>query len=577
MTESHQLDAAPATLHHAENAALQRLLNSFLRETGAVDPRTGPGPNFSVTLSASEIELTGELTHWSPLGHHVYSGGFRVTGPRTSAAAAGLREVTDLLLTELAASADAEAQDRNVQKNSARSTALAAQVQNSVQRTARYLEQVRPTRPGADRPRDLTRYAEQSLLLGHPMHPTPKSSEGFADEELDAYAPELGAAFQLTYFAVAPALVREERIAPGEWLPPQVREQILDTLPHRYFEILPIHPWQADYLMGLPQIRKLVDAGALVRHDALGPAVYPTSSVRTVCAPDYTTAWKLPLHVRITNFIRDNPAEHTRRAVDASRVVDACRQRWYHPGFHTLIETGFRSLADPELQADTAVLFRENPFVDAPEAPQVVASLLEERPDHGRPDLVGYVRQACGVPEGPLPQRAAGVWLERYLEISLIPLLQIFESTGISFEAHVQNSLLHLDEGWPSRFYVRDMEGVSVSRERARATSTDRWIEEGSALLYDHEEAWHRLQYYAITNHLGHLIHVLARSTGVQELYLWEVVALALRSSAATESASRLTSSPFLPAKANLTSRFAGRSERPSYVLLPNPMFEVHP
>lgn len=552
----------------AERAATKRLLNAFLRETGGDPPA---GPRLRVPLPASGCVLLGSIRRRSVLGHHDYGDEFRVQRVDSDTAQPlGHDELVALLLTEVAALAPGTAGEPS--DGPARTAELAAQIDNSVARTTRYLQCARPPRPPATDPWALTRYAEQSLLFGHPFHPTPKSAEGFGADDLAAYAPELGASFRLHYLAVAPELLVEDRVAPAPWDPPEVEHQARRLLgPGRDPALLPVHPWQARYLRGTEPFAALVAEGAVVPLGPLGPTVYPTSSVRTVCDPAFATAWKLPLHVRITNFVRNNPPEHARRAADAGRVVAALRSGWTHPGFAVLLETGYRTVDAPALAADLTVLYRENPFATRPEAPQVVAGLLEEGADGAEPALIGYVRRALCRPDGPLPAADAGRWLRRYLEISLRPLLAVFCSDGISLEAHVQNSLLHLEDGWPARFYVRDMEGTSVSRQRRAAQV----VPADSPLLVDDAEAWLRLRYYVLTNHVGHLVHVLGRHSDLGESGLWRVVRELLRSAPPDRYRDELLSAPVLPAKANLISRFAGRGERPLYVDIPNPMREV--
>jgi siderophore synthetase component len=552
----------------AERAATKRLLNTFLRETGGDRPA---GPRLRVPLPASGCVLLGSVRHRSVLGHHDFGDEFCVQHDDSDTPRpVGHDELVTLLLTEVAAVAARMLGESSDQLR--RKAELAAQIDNSVARTTRYLERERPARPPATDPRGLTRHAEQSLLFGHPFHPTPKSAEGFGAEDLAAYAPELGASFRLHYLAVGPELVVEDRVAPAPWDPPQVEQQAQRLLgPDRDRVLLPVHPWQAGYLRGTEPFAALVAEGAVVPLGPLGPTVYPTSSVRTVCDPAFATAWKLPLHVRITNFVRNNPLEHARRAADAGRMVAALRSGWAHPGFAVLLETGYRTIDAPALAADLTVLYRENPFAVRAEAPQVVAGLLEEGTDGAEPALIGYVRQALRRPDGPLPAVDAGRWLRRYLEISLRPLLAVFCNDGVSLEAHVQNSLLHLEDGWPARFYVRDMEGTGVSRQRAPAGV----VAADSPVLVDDAEAWLRLKYYVLTNHVGHLVHVLGRYAEVGEAGLWRVVHELVRSAPPDRYRDELLSAPVLPAKANLISRFAGRGERPLYVEVPNPMREV--
>ncbi|MGH3774634.1 MAG: IucA/IucC family protein [Pseudonocardiaceae bacterium] len=561
----------------AQRAASQRLLNAYLRETGVVV--VVDGPLLRVPLPHTGAVLLAGVEHWSVFGHHVYHDEFRLQPDGGEAVPVGHSELVAVLLTELAVVAAPVADDP--QQRQRRQTELAAQIDNSVVHTTRYLERGRSPEPAVSDLPALTRRVEQSLCFGHPFHPTPKSVEGFSAGDLMAYAPELGASFALHYFAVAPELLVEDRWCAVPWVPPEVVQQAQRLLgPGRgSMALIPAHPWQADHLLRRDAVATLLAGGGLVSLGPLGRPVYPTSSVRTVCDPAFATSWKLPLYVRITNFVRNNPSEHARRALDAGRLVETLRNGWAHDGFEVLLETGYRTIDDAALAADVTVLYRENPFATRRQAPQVVAGLLEGGADGEQPALIPYVRQAAGRPHACPAADHVAEWLRRYLEISLLPLLAVFVADGVSFEAHVQNSLLHVEDGWPARFFVRDMEGTSVSRQRWATARTcgagSPVLRADSPVLYDDAEAWSRWKYYVVTNHLGHLVHVLARHTHVDEFLLWRVVADVVREAGTDWYTSDLLESPVLPAKANLISRFTGRAERPLYVNVPNPLHEV--
>ncbi|WP_168172321.1 MULTISPECIES: IucA/IucC family siderophore biosynthesis protein [unclassified Pseudonocardia] len=505
----------------AEAATRERLLRSLLRETGTAV--TVPGP---VRLPVPGPGLIAEVTVASPSGHHCFAG--TVTGAGGTPVAH--RVVVDAVL---AAAGAAE-----------RALVLADEIADSTARTARYLA---GSRDDWDR-----RSSEQSLLRGHPFHPTPKSAVGFSDDDLLAYAPELGAGFRLDHVAVDPALVADHRVADGDW----GLEPAGDGWP-----VLPVHPWQARWLAVHPRGAELLADGRLRALGPRGPQVRPTSSVRTVAAPGAPSTWKLPLGVRITHFVRTNPAEHVRRALAAGALVTAVDPAREHPGFEILVETGARGI-DPRIGgADLAdgltVLFRDPPHPDA----AVLAGLLEDGPDGQAPALAGLVRAAGGDTED---------WVRRHLSIAILPLLRIFDRYGIGFEAHVQNSLLVTRDGRPELFQVRDMEGTHVARDGAAGAT----LETGSPLLYDRAEAWQRLRYHVITNHLAHLLATLARAGTPTEAQLWAVASAEL-AAAGSPSATALTTDATLPAKANLAARVGGRGERPDYVEIPNPLREA--
>ncbi|MCD2195754.1 hypothetical protein LQ327_20490 [Actinomycetospora endophytica] len=541
----------------ARLATLTRLVNSMLREIGPVPP--GPGP-VRLREPMSERALVVSLRHHSPSGHHVLDEQVVIDdgdGPRD----ASQEEAVALLLAIVASAVPDEATERIP----ARVAALAGQIADSTARTARYLA----ADPGPE-PIDAatrSRQAEQSVRRGHPFHPTPKSLEldgalrGTGYDELERFAPELGVAFRLPYVALDPALTAEALDGPGPWLPADALAAAPSGWP-----VIPVHPVQLAHLHARTETAGLFADGALVELGERGGEVYPTSSVRTVCDPGFPTAWKLPLHVRITNFVRTVPPEHAVRAQDASRVVRALRGGWTYPGFSVLIETGRRG-ADPavvgdDVAADLTVMFRENPIADGV---RVLAGLVEEGPRGEEPVLVSEVR-ASGLDVRD--------WLHAYLRVSLLPMIDVFAREGVGFEAHLQNSLLITDGGRPVGFRVRDMEGTHVDRDRIPAG-----LDPASPLVYDGDEAWQRFRYHGVVNQLAGVIGTLGRHL-VDERTLWAVVAdilgeVVASSGPAAPWARDLRTSPTLPAKANLLSRFAERGESPLYVDLPNPIREA--
>jgi siderophore synthetase component len=171
-------------------------------------------------------------------------------------------------------------------------------------------------------------------------------------------------------------------------------------------------------------------------------------------------------------------------------------------------------------------------------------------------------------------------WLERYLQLSLRPLTRLLVRHGVGLEAHAQNSLVALDDGWPARFVVRDLEGASLNRDHPRAG--DRFgglVAADSPALYGEGEAWQRFAYYLLVNHLGQLVATLAEHLGPSEAELWAVVGALLADEAVRHGADpaaaplrHLLDGAELPAKANLTSVLRGHSEQPAWVGIPNPL-----
>ncbi|OCA84979.1 IucA/IucC family protein [Pseudobacillus wudalianchiensis] len=564
----------------AERATAERLLNAYLRENNLFDPRRSNN-QFVLALENSGRQVLGSLRYWSPIGHHAFEDVF-YEREESGLIVITERRVIELLIEELAYLEN----DRELRFKKAE--LLYRHIENSISKTALYLEQALNHSP-----KEAFTYlnSECSLLLGHPFHPTPKSSEGFSESDLAVFAPELGASFSLHYFAVLDKclleeVLMEEFLTFEEGQSQEILSEMEQKLGERNkeYKLLPLHPWQARYLLGLEDVQTAISKGMIVDLGEFGQLIYPTSSIRTVWNKTQNIFYKLPLHVRITNFIRTNSLEQVKRTIDASKVIAHIRKNHETESFRILLEQGYRALnisesteeTNEQLIENTAVLFREGLDVlnERPDAElYVTASLLEELPGWKESELAKLIKKY---------EYRETEWLKQYLAITLKPMLKLFGETGISLEAHVQNSLVQFVNGWPVTCYVRDLEGVSISRSKAEAFQ---WIpglvDENSPALYSEEEAWFRFTYYVVVNHIGHLVSCLGKVDHSDEWKLWQVVRsvlLEIERTASSHSlkayAQRLLQSPTLPAKANLISRFQECGETPLFVDIPNPIFE---
>lgn len=560
-----------------ERRLVEQYLNTYCRETACFDPRLAPA-------EAGPAELQAQITSWRAAGLMPYLVSFAETGYRLAGALdyfsqigyhrvtpfawigrhgdwRPLTSATPLLDRIAAALADASGQPAEAARQCR--DRLKTLMRNSVDKVRRF------HRHEAVEDRSAFAAAEQGLRFGHIFHVTSKASEGFSEEDMQRYSPELGASFRLHYFAVATRLL-DARAVNSELLPidPDAARFAEGLLADGDYRLLPCHPWQANYLLGLPEIDALVRTGSLISLGPLGEAVWPTSSVRTVWLPGQDLFLKLSLDIRITNFVRNNPPEQVERALDASLALSWLPQDVLdQPAFRILPELGSQTLKLPSnaLRAACAVVYRKAMPAAEAEHAQVVASVLEE-PAEGDIPLLALLRQAAAqsAPDAALIRR----WWARYLDASLLPLLRLFSEYGISLEAHLQNAMMAFHDGWPVRGYARDMEGTSISR--ARFPFLDR-LKPDSPALYDDQQAWHRFQYYVLVNHVGHVIACLARTGLTTEGMLWRDTAERLDATG-NPLARQLLTQPTLPAKANMLSSFHQHGERPTWVEIPNPL-----
>ncbi|WP_405823453.1 IucA/IucC family protein [Streptomyces sp. NBC_00838] len=557
----------------ADAASLENLLRCWVRENNTPRP---DGDTLRIPLDATGTALLVPVRYWSATGWHRFDPPLlECAGPRSPAADAVT--VAALLNRESGRGQGAE---------------LVARVADSAHRTADFLAD-RRTAPAAVGT-DLFLTAEQSLLLGHPLHPTPKSREGLSDTEHRLFSPELRGSFPLHWLAVDRSVLATDsawteqgRAVHAEQLTRRLAGDL--TLPD-HTAPLPLHPWQARELTHRPAVRELLDAGLL--HD-LGPHGdhwYPTSSVRTVHRTGAPAMLKLSLGVRITNSRRENLRKELHRGVEVHRLLRgglAQQLRAAHPGFDIVRDPAWLAVDAPDGQpvAGLDVMLRHNPFRAETDA-VCVAGLVTPRPWPGRPrthsrlaDIVAGLVARTGRPTGAV----AAEWFLRYLDHVVRPVLWLDATAGVALEAHQQNTLVILDpDGWPVGGRYRDNQGYYF-RESHREGLDRRLpgIGKASETFVPDDVTDERFAYYlGINNVLG-----LIGAFGSQRLADERVLIAAFRqflARAATLGSplpGQLLEATTLRCKANLLTRLHGLDElvgpvdtQSVYVTLTNPL-----
>lgn len=605
----------------AQAAATENLLRCWVRENNLTTPDDG---TLRIPLPSSGTALLAPVHYWSPTGWHRFGLPHLADAP-AGAPAADAVTVATLLAREAydgpkpaGADTDGTSAEAEADVRAARPPAptvlppdavdLVARVADSVRRTATFISD-RRAQP-ADGP-DHFLAAEQALLLGHPLHPTPKSREGLAEAEARLYSPELRGSFPLHWIAVAPSVLATDSAWTERGRPvraEQLTEQLVGAalplpLPDGY-AALPVHPWQIREARHRSHIAALFDAGLLRDLCTHGSPWHPTSSVRTVHRSGAPAMLKLSLGLRITNSRRENLRKELHRGVEVHRLLrGGLAKQWQatHPGFDIVRDPAWLAVDDPDGRPVPGldVVIRHNPFHPADDV-SCVAGLVSPRP---RAHLGS---DADRKPEGPIlrsrlaevitrlagrtgrPRGAvAAEWFLRYLEHVVRPVLWLDSEAGIALEAHQQNTLLLLDgDGWPRGGRYRDNQGYYF-RESRRAELGARLpgVGERSDTFVSDEVTDERFAYYlGINNVLG-----LIGAFGSQRLADEQLLLAAFRrflgdiasgpARLRTSLPGRLLDSPVLRCKANLLTRLHGLDElvgpvdtQSVYVTIANPL-----
>ncbi|MGC4745542.1 IucA/IucC family protein [Micromonospora sp. DT201] len=378
--------------------------------------------------------------------------------------------------------------------------------------------------------------SEQSLVFGHPHHPTPKWRSG-DPASWRAYAPELRTSFRLHWLAVPDELVAgagpfDPLVAALD--PPQ------PPVGHR---VLPVHPWQLSLIPPThPRLRDLGEAGVPVR---------PTASVRTLYAPDADLFVKTSLNVRITNCLRKNARYELTGAV---ALTDLLARVPMPDGVGLLAEPAYRT-------------------VDAPGPDEAYGTILRNglRP-HLRPGDTPMLAAALAAAPFVTPDPVA--WWRAYVGLLVPAVLRCWLSHGVVHEAHLQNVVVVLDpDRRPVRMLLRDLEGVKLD--------ADRWATwpDGvpTQVRYGPRDARRRIVYCLFVNHLAGICGALADARPGIERRLWQELRTVVEAVAADlddppELRALLNGEP-LVAKANLLVRWRRDADRAApFVPVPNPM-----
>lgn len=218
--------------------------------------------------------------------------------------------------------------------------------------------------------------SEQSLLIGHSIHPCPKSRSGFSELDEEIYVPEYGNGFQLSWFAVSRDILYvfagnpkpiekycEELIGDNFEL-----TLLLNNLDKNYL-LIPCHPWQAKQWLNNPELKSYIDDKSLVYLGEKGKQWRATSSLRSLYQDDSPWMLKFSLTTQLTNSIRHLQPEEMIRGQVIEKVLSTPQAQQMEQELDT-----FSVMREPisiALQApsgkvldSTAIIWRQNPFYD---------------------------------------------------------------------------------------------------------------------------------------------------------------------------------------------------------------------
>ncbi|MFF5337343.1 IucA/IucC family protein [Streptomyces sp. NPDC013181] len=564
----------PDPLRAADAAGTENLLRCWVREGDLPRPA---GDTLRIPLPASGTALLVPVLHWSATGWHRF-------GPPALEQAPATAPPADAVTVAALLGREADHND---------GTDMAGRVADSVRRTAAFIEE-RRHRPGAPADADLFLTAEQSLLLGHPLHPSPKSREGLTDAESRRYSPELHGSFPLHWMAADRSVLAHDSAWTDQGRPVSAADLVArhaEGLPFpAHSSLIPLHPWQARELRSRPEVAALLDAGLLHDLGPYGAPWHPTSSVRTVHRPGSDLMLKLSLGVRITNSRRENLRKELHRGVEVHRLLRTGLARaWHaaHPGFDIVRDPAWLAVdtQDGTPVHGLDVMLRHNPF-DRHDDAVCIAGLTAPRLWQGRTGMhsrLSDIVHRLARTTGRATTAVAAEWFLRYLERVVHPVLWLDAHAGVALEAHQQNTLVLLDaDGWPAGGRYRDNQGYYFrSSHRAALERRLPGIGTVSDTFVSDAVTDERFAYYLGINNVFGLIGAFGSQRLADEQLLIDAFRRFLKSVSGLGSPfpAHLLSNPRLRCKANMLTRLHGLDElvgpvdtQSVYVTITNPL-----
>lgn len=587
----------------AEQATMQSFLNCYLRETGSGEwiadreeiesyfshiPITSFADRYlRCRLPLQNITLYTAVKYMSPTGRHIFGEHSYYEVGNTSLVKADYLTVITLLVKELSLKYGGNTNGDE----------LVLRVIQSCHNIKEFIEKRAEDKEllyGID-----TNFidAEQALLFGHLTHPTPKSRQGIVSWKNTTYSPELKGQFQLHYFRAHKSIVKEGSAflqSSTEVMKDELREDL--TVPDQFIEsfcqedeysLIPIHPLQAEWLLHQPYVKKWTEEGVLQYLGPVGKEYMATSSLRTLYHPDSQYMLKFSFPVKVTNSLRVNKLKELDSGVEGTKLLETevGRVREEFPGFDFICDPAYMTLSlNEDEESGFEVIIRENVFrgENAKNA-TLIAALVQDAIPGEKMRLANIIEQIAKKEERSAEEVSVD-WFRRYLNISLKPMVWLHVTYGIALEAHQQNSVVTMQDGYPAKFYFRDNQGFYYCNSMKEVLDAELpGIGEKSGNLYDDHIADERFRYYLIFNHMFGLINGFGAAGLIDEHILLSELRTALEEFVPFDREQSLfldglLKEDKLACKANLLTRFYDVDELISpleqaiYVKIDNPL-----
>ncbi|WP_110112454.1 IucA/IucC family protein [Bacillus sp. CGMCC 1.16541] len=307
---------------------------------------------------------------------------------------------------------------------------------------------------------------ESEIIEGHPYHPCFKARTGFTISDHQRFGPEAKQSFALQWLAVRRKDINfsfpyeecdfwKNEVGEEAWNRfiiqlKQVDKQISD------YTFLPVHPWQWSSLVKSKMLDQMLKNEDIIPLKYNGDLYRATQSVRTLwndTQPEKAHV-KLSMNMVNTSSLRTLASHSVCTAPHLSawlnRIVEG--DSYLHSSLILLKEYA-GAIYEPKdeqvrekMDGQLGVIWRENIRTYMKEEEKAVpftALPLLER--DGELFITPWLRK-YGIEK----------WIERFVEVAILPVWHLLVAHGVGVEAHAQNMVLLHEDGWPTRVVLRD-------------------------------------------------------------------------------------------------------------------------
>lgn len=374
--------------------------------------------------------------------------------------------------------------------------------------------------------------AEQSLLVGHNFHPTPKSRDVWTLAELKSYAPEFNAAFPLAWILVDKEVCQQtlsSSFTQRDWL----LELFIDEYGEEDAQLhdlenklpIPMHPWQWVYLRKNTTIQAYIQSGKINELTSAKAKWFATSSLRTLYREDAKYMLKFSMSIKLTNSVRILLASeiarglvlHDALATDLGKAfLKECST------FHAMTEPASVCLLDEVGNPieETIVVARVNTMIEhGSENKYMLATLLQDDPFAKQNKLLTLIQANR---DDHTTYEKIKKWFSEYLRVVIEPFVIAYAKYGIIMEGHQQNIVIALEDGMPNEVYFRDCQDHAYSQLGYQLFSNEiAELRNNPNCLADERIGMNYFIYQVFINSTCNVISTLAKSKVIHELELF--------------------------------------------------------